>query len=295
MDDPGEHLMDRVSLRKQVRDIRTTTGIGWDIIEQDYVLSSVLFGISRLEKLKSTLVFKGGTALKKCYFGNYRFSQDLDFSAQGEYPRGEDLLNLITEACSIASHHIEDVEFRCKRYPEKNPHPEEQEAFDIQARLPWHKDFHTSVKVEVTTRELVLLAPEERAILHGYGEELNGSILVYKVEEIIAEKIRAILQFAKKLHERGWARSRVRDYYDLWRILHEYGQTIDKNLVPELVKKKCEHKNVMLNSVDDLFQDRLMECLREWDQWLSPIVPDIPEKDIVIKELKLQLSDVLQR
>ena len=54
--------MDKVSLRKQIRDLRTSTGIGWDIIEQDYVLSWVLFGISRLEKLKSTLVFKGGTA-----------------------------------------------------------------------------------------------------------------------------------------------------------------------------------------------------------------------------------------
>ena len=184
------------------------------------------------------------------------------------------------------------MEFKCKRYPEKNPHPEEQEAFDIQARLPWHKDFHTSVKVEVTTRELVLLEPEERVILHGYGEDLNGSVIVYKVEEIIAEKIRAILQFAKKLHERGWARSRVRDYYDLWRILQEYGQTIDKSLIPELVQKKCESKNVSLHSVDDLFQDRLMECLREWDQWLSPIVPNLPEKETVIKELKLQLNEV---
>ena len=33
-----------------------------------------------LYKLKETMIFKGGTALKKCYFGDYRFSQDLDFS-----------------------------------------------------------------------------------------------------------------------------------------------------------------------------------------------------------------------
>ena len=76
--------MNNFSLRKKIRDLRATTGIGWDVIEQDYVLSWVLYGISRVEKLKSTLVFKGGTALKKCYFGNYRFSQDLDFSVTGE-------------------------------------------------------------------------------------------------------------------------------------------------------------------------------------------------------------------
>ena len=30
--------------------------------------------------LKENLIFKGGTALKKCYFGNYRFSEDLDLT-----------------------------------------------------------------------------------------------------------------------------------------------------------------------------------------------------------------------
>jgi len=30
--------------------------------------------------LRSELAFKGGTALKRCYFGDYRFSEDLDFT-----------------------------------------------------------------------------------------------------------------------------------------------------------------------------------------------------------------------
>ena len=41
MDDIGEYLMPNQSLRKAIRDIRSETGIGWDVIEQDYVLSSV--------------------------------------------------------------------------------------------------------------------------------------------------------------------------------------------------------------------------------------------------------------
>lgn len=286
--------MTTISLRKRIRDTRAATGIGWDIIEQDYVLSWVLFGISRLEKLQETLVFKGGTALKKCYFGDYRFSQDLDFSVCGDYPRGDDLLELITRACTLASEAAEDLAFTCKRYPEKSPHPEEQEAFDIRARLPWHRDFSTSVKVEVTTREVILLEPEKRAILHEYGEQLDSSILVYKVEEIIAEKIRAILQFAKKLHERGWGRSRVRDYYDLWRILSEYGPQIDTTSIPQLVEKKCVSKGVVFHSVEDLFQDRLMEYLNEWNHWLAPIVPNVPDKDVVIRELKEQLHRVFE-
>ena len=49
-------------------------------VEKDYVLSWVLYGISKHPQLSEWL-FKGGTALKKCYFETYRFSEDLDFTA----------------------------------------------------------------------------------------------------------------------------------------------------------------------------------------------------------------------
>ncbi|MCL2435714.1 MAG: nucleotidyl transferase AbiEii/AbiGii toxin family protein [Lentimicrobiaceae bacterium] len=49
-------------------------------IEKDYVLSWILFGISKHEQLSKTIVFKGGTVLKKAYFEDYRFSEDLDFT-----------------------------------------------------------------------------------------------------------------------------------------------------------------------------------------------------------------------
>ncbi|MBM3298783.1 MAG: nucleotidyl transferase AbiEii/AbiGii toxin family protein, partial [Deltaproteobacteria bacterium] len=52
-----------------------------DVIEKDYAQSYVLAGLMSHRALKDTLVFKGGTALKKIFFGSYRFSEDLDFSA----------------------------------------------------------------------------------------------------------------------------------------------------------------------------------------------------------------------
>ncbi len=49
-------------------------------IEKDYTLSWILFGISKHEQLSNAIVFKGGTVLKKVYFKDYRFSEDLDFT-----------------------------------------------------------------------------------------------------------------------------------------------------------------------------------------------------------------------
>ena len=70
-------------LRTRLEDIRRRLGIRWEVLERDYLLSWVLAGIDAVPELRRTLVFKGGTALKKCYFGDYRFSEDLDFSRTG--------------------------------------------------------------------------------------------------------------------------------------------------------------------------------------------------------------------
>ncbi|HLB42237.1 MAG: hypothetical protein A3F13_00880 [Gammaproteobacteria bacterium RIFCSPHIGHO2_12_FULL_40_19] len=51
-----------------------------DLVEKDYALSYILAGIAKQQQLSHSLVFKGGTALKKIFFGDYRFSVDLDFS-----------------------------------------------------------------------------------------------------------------------------------------------------------------------------------------------------------------------
>ena len=57
----------------------------WDSIELDYALSWVLAAIGEYSPSKENLIFKGGTCLKKCYFGErYRFSQDLDFTASAK-------------------------------------------------------------------------------------------------------------------------------------------------------------------------------------------------------------------
>jgi predicted nucleotidyltransferase component of viral defense system len=48
-------------------------------VERDYILSHVLSAIATSGQAER-IVFKGGTALRLCYFEDYRYSADLDFS-----------------------------------------------------------------------------------------------------------------------------------------------------------------------------------------------------------------------
>src|SRR5690606_32613461 len=119
------------------------------------------------------------------------------------------------------------VEIHCQRYTERDPHPGGQEAFTIRARFPWQRQAHTRIMVEVSVDETVIKPTPRRAVIHGYGEPLDAQVLVYALEEVVAEKLRAILQHIERLEERGWSRSRARDYYDLWRVLGAYRDQMD--------------------------------------------------------------------
>jgi predicted nucleotidyltransferase component of viral defense system len=221
-------------LRTRLQQARKRLGIPWEVLERDYVLSWILAGVGQVERLRDTLVFKGGTALKKCYFGDYRFSEDLDFSALEGVPSGD--------------------------------------AMD----------------------ERILKPVEKRTVIHEYGEPFNATVQVYSLEEVVAEKLRAILQHVQQLEERGWSRSRARDYYDLWRVLGAYKDRMVIVDFGSFLNEKCAVRNVAFTGPEDFFQERMLaDVERTWEQWLGPLVPGLPSFDTVIRRLRSEVADLV--
>lgn len=77
---------------KEINKVAAANRVNDRQIEKDYALSWVLFAISKNKILNKALVFKGGTVLKKAYFEDYRFSEDLDFTLIDETIRNEQIL-----------------------------------------------------------------------------------------------------------------------------------------------------------------------------------------------------------
>ena len=285
-------------LRTRLQEARNRLGIPWDVLERDYLLSWVLAGISRVERLRNTLVFKGGTALKKCYFGDYRFSEDLDFSGLAGTPTGAAMKEAVRRACDAAAKLLDEyapVEIACARYEEKEAHPGRQEAFTIRARLPWQKTPLTRVIIETAVDEKLFKPIRTRRVIHEYGEPFDAEVSVYALEEIVAEKLRAILQHIEKLEERGWSRSRARDYYDLWRVLGTYRAEMDLAEFAPFLREKCQVRAVSFKEVDDFFQKTMMAHVEKtWEQWLGPLVPNLPSFQTVLGELRPQVETLLQ-
>jgi len=148
--------------------------------------------------------------------------------------------------------------------------------------------------VEIAIDEKLLKPHAYRTILHGYGEPLETNIQVYSLEEIVAEKLRAILQHARALEQRGWARSRARDYYDLWRILGAYRDRLDFTDFPTFLAEKCAVRDVSFSGPGSFFPGAMLAVVEKtWEQWLGPLVPNLPPGKTVIEELHSQVVTLL--
>ena len=266
------------------------------VIEKDYALSYILAGLAAQTSLSESLVFKGGTALKKLFFGDYRFSEDLDYSAI-KAPKGKELLAAMESAGQTARRLLLEqgpFEVAVRRYEERNPHPHGQEAFTFHIQFPWHPSPLCRIKVEVSQDELVILPPITRDLIHGYEEPLAVKVSCYPLTEIVAEKLRTLLQTHEKLTTRGWNRPRARDYYDLWRLLREFRKAIDKQKLLPLLKQKCQHRNIGYSGIDDFFTDELIaEARTHWQGTLGAFVAGLPPLDEVLKDLRRELPKLI--
>ncbi len=116
------------------------------------------------------------------------------------------------------------------------------------------------------------------------------------MEEIIAEKLRSILQHLRLLERRGWVRSRARDYYDLWRILGKHRGQLDLRDFPEFLRQKCAIRQVTFTGPESFFPPSMLtEVEKTWDQWLGPLVPGLPSYSTVIEALRPQVAALLAR
>jgi predicted nucleotidyltransferase component of viral defense system len=80
---------------EEIKDLVVEWGIREDVIEKDYVIGWLLWGIGSEPALRDKWVFKGGTCLKKCFLETYRFSEDLDFTLLPQAPLKPEDLELI--------------------------------------------------------------------------------------------------------------------------------------------------------------------------------------------------------
>ncbi len=284
------------SITQIVKEVSDERKVLQYIVEKDYAISFLLSAMHQTPGFTENLVLKGGTALRKLYFPGYRFSEDLDYSTI-HLGQIQDCDRLMDETLKILLRSLAErgpFEANIEPYLLKKPHPGEQKAYIVRIKFPAHQTPLCRLKVEITVDEPILNPTNTLPILHEFSDVFTGSIPVYSLFEITAEKLRALLQSKAKLKTKGWGATRVvRDYYDLWNLLQHPGI-----IGPELTKlftAKCVTRNVVLHTPEDLVSDELIKIAEsEWDQQLLPFIPNVPSSKEVLDQTKGLILSIWQ-
>lgn len=253
--------------QKEIKDKAEQWKVPPDTVDKDYVLGHFLSVF--MERYGTDLIFKGGTCLRKCYFEQYRFSEDLDFTARNSSFLLEiDPLQKIAErlvANTGIQIDIQEVKPLISKGVPKGFYVEIKywgaNHSKNQRPLPPHR-WRTKIKIEVSTDELIVLEPEERKIIHPYSDQLTGiqKIYCYSIKEVIAEKLRALKQ-------RSY--TAPRDFYDIYFLTKDFTNKDWKAVFPVFLKK-MEHKNFGYKEPGDILsEDKLIQVKRAWKSSIS--------------------------
>lgn len=283
-------------LKKEIEKIAEQKKVAKTTIDKDWVLGHFIDAIFSIPECRQNLVFKGGTCLRKCYFENYRFSEDLDFtSINPDFVLDKKLLgkivSLVNERTEIPLnvHKLEQLKFNNKLTGFAAvikfwgaDHPRNQVPPPVQRWL-------TSIKIEIILYEKIIFHTEQKPLYHLYSDKLSktteASIPCYSIQEILAEKLRSLIQ-------RSY--TAPRDYYDIWYLFRNMPD-LNWDEIVQAFHKKMKFKNLEFTGIDQMInEENDKQLLAAWNNSLAhQILEDnFPPYDKVKVELKKLLQEI---
>ena len=261
--------------KSEIHRMAAAEGLRFDQIEKDHVIVWILHALSVSGLQPEGWVFRGGTCLRHCYYGRYRFSEDLDFSciSGGSAEEAQDSLERLSawvEARSGIRTEVQDSRIGEGEFQVEIP-LEYSRGGPRRRGLP-------QVKFHLTFDEPLLSEAVACTVKPRYSDLPEGfPVVSYGKEEIVAEKIRALLQQQSK-----WVRPR--DLYDLWFMLCHKKERYPAERLRELFEQKCTVRRIPAET-EALTSELLKESDRKgWQNRLGPLLKDLPDYDDVWRD-----------
>lgn len=240
-------------------------------IELDYALGWFLSELAQ-HPFNENLAFKGGTALRRCHIGEYRFSEDLDFTLLSE-----DGLDAIRAAFEAIGSKVEEQTGMSFRFARPDPQPgQNSHTFHMTFTGPMRRP--REFKVDVTKTEAIVDKLERAPVLRTYDAfdfPEGRRLKVYSINEIATEKILALTDPK---------RSQPRDLYDLW-YLHE-NRGVDLSLLADAVAQKLNFRGRSGDGLGEAFDKKEKLLKATWKTRLDPQMAETPEFEAVFREMR---------
>jgi len=259
--------------QKEINKIATKNRVSDRQIEKDYILSWLLFALSKNRILNNALVFKGGTVLKKAYFKDYRFSEDLDFTLINESVSNEQILSEFIDVFDFIKEESNiDMRIDPKKY---TIHESGSPQFYIDYVASLQSSMGSrDLKIDITKGEILETEIEIKTIFRVYSDlEYDFQVQCYSLAEVLIEKMTALM-----------GRTEPRDLYDFWYLTEIERIDITKYLFE--FQNKALHKKQDPKKFLEKVLSKEAAFKRDWNKKLASQIHDLPEYEEVFREAK---------
>jgi predicted nucleotidyltransferase component of viral defense system len=259
----------------EIERIASKAGVPAETIEKDYCITWILASV--FSKTENTdIVFYGGTAIKKAYFPDYRFSEDLDFISQDKLEM-DDILGRMERVYGSIRDEANIILVTDKSTV--NTEGDRRQFFITYDGFP-EISVDKRIKIDVMSKGELLQKPTAKSLHCGYSDMKKSRVKlrVYTPEAIVTDKIATIL---------SPVRAEPRDLYDLWFLLKNC--RLNLRVIRANFKKKLGYELkseiVTPNLHNALYRDR-------WSNRLSNQIANLPGFDKVLKETEASLRSL---
>lgn len=258
--------------RSELQRLANREKVALGTLEKDYVITEVLKALSLVPALNELLVFKGGTALRKVYFVDWRYSEDLDFTVKHDMKKEElrQELDKWYQQVELDS----QIQLTTKMLHKPDGYARVRTQFVGPLSYP------AMIFMDLSFDEPLCLEPDCRKVLATPFSSEEQKVLAYPLEELLAEKIRSLLE-----------RGKSRDYYDVWRLLKEHSSSLDLKLLGTVLQKKLSHKGLTITSIGNFLPQDTRVLKRYWEKDLGQQIIPLSSLD----EVKEELGDMLDK
>ena len=272
----GEKLKNKI--KKRAKEI----GAQPQELMQMYFFERLLYRIS-ISRYKFNFILKGGLLLSAIIGDERRTTSDMDTMIKGIDIESDELLRIIQEIINIETE--DNISFEI----EKTKDIRVDDIYGgVNVKLIAKKDgLIVPLFIDITTKDPI--TPREIEFKYkSLFDDTYIKIMAFNKETIIAEKFETLIKDTE-------TNTRAKDFYDLYIIIKDYWNDLDKTNLIKAIQNTCKRRDSLyiLDEIEERF-DFIKESNILQNEWNKYKIAHLYAKDIGYADIMKNINLIIE-
>ena len=271
------------SIRSKLFNIAKEENTFYQTVLTRYFQERLLYRISQT-RYRNNFYLKGGALMYAYERFAARPTLDIDFLGNNISNEGESIVKAFKEICSVP-YEEDGVTFDVEQITDHNI-TEFKDYHGIRLSIPVRMDTISQVMtMDIGFGDVVTPKPVDLDYPILLEHLPSAKILAYSLETVIAEKLHAVVDLADQS-------SRMKDYYDLYTILHN--EKFDADVLQEAIIRTFENRHTPYDDNTMFFRKEFSENQQMQVRWQAFIKKITKNTELAFAEVVTYIQEKLQ-